>query len=58
MRIDAKQDRPWTRKNWKHPMLRYWTRKNRAALVHAVLGTRHLPAERIEEFVLRAVGVQ
>jgi AcrR family transcriptional regulator len=26
------------------------------ALVHAVLGTRHLPAERIEEFVLRAVG--
>lgn len=26
------------------------------ALVHAVLGTRHLPAERVEEFVLRAVG--
>jgi AcrR family transcriptional regulator len=26
------------------------------SLVHAVLGTRHLPAERIEEFVLRAVG--
>ncbi|MFE6511516.1 TetR/AcrR family transcriptional regulator [Nocardioides sp. NPDC057767] len=28
------------------------------ALVHAVLGTRHLPAERIEEFVLRAVAAR
>lgn len=28
------------------------------ALVHAVLGTRHLPAEQIEEFVLRAVGAR
>ncbi|MEI7055407.1 TetR/AcrR family transcriptional regulator [Nocardioides sp. CCNWLW239] len=27
------------------------------ALVHSALGTRHLPAERIEEFVLRGVGV-
>ncbi|MFE7224602.1 TetR/AcrR family transcriptional regulator [Nocardioides sp. NPDC057577] len=30
--------------------------RGHSRLVHSVLGTRNLPADRIEEFVLRAVG--
>lgn len=37
VRIDAKRDRPWKRFVFKHTPLRDWVRRNRAALVHAVL---------------------
>jgi len=37
VRLDAKCDRPWERKNFKHTPLRDWVRTNRAALVRAVL---------------------
>ena len=36
-RIDPKQDRPWKRGGFKHTPLRDWVRKNRTALVRAVL---------------------
>jgi hypothetical protein len=37
VRLDAKRDRPWKRTGFKHTPLRDWARRNRAALVHAVL---------------------
>ncbi|MCG3134343.1 MAG: hypothetical protein HMLKMBBP_01648 [Planctomycetes bacterium] len=37
VRIDPKQDRPWRRSVFKHPQLRDWARRNRPALVRAVL---------------------
>ena len=37
VRIDPKRDRPWKREDFKHNPLRDWARRNRAALVHAVL---------------------
>jgi hypothetical protein len=37
VRIDPKRDRPWKRSDFKYTPLRDWVRRNRAALVHAVL---------------------
>src|SRR6185503_8574201 len=37
VRLDAKTDRPWERKDFKHTPLRDWVRRNRARRVHAVL---------------------
>ena len=37
IRLDPGLDRPWLRKNFRHPNLRQWARLNRARLVRAVL---------------------
>jgi hypothetical protein len=37
IRIVPKSDRPWLRKDFKHPELIDWVKANRSALVHAVL---------------------
>jgi hypothetical protein len=37
IRLDAKQDRPWLRENFKYPNLRVWVKKHRSHLVFAAL---------------------
>jgi putative DNA primase/helicase len=37
VRIDPKQDRPWTRDTFKHADLLAWTREHRGELLHALL---------------------
>ncbi len=37
IRLDAKQDRPWLRQEFRHPNLRDWARERRADIVRAAL---------------------
>jgi serine/threonine protein kinase len=37
IRLDAKQDRPWLRKGFRHPKIREWAAQNRARLVASIL---------------------
>ena len=37
IRLDAKQDRPWLRKGFRHPNLKAWAREHRGELVWAAL---------------------
>ena len=37
IRLDARESRPWQRKNFKHPDLLGWVTRNRGRLIHALL---------------------